>query len=106
MRSDFEADMVPGEEISDYLCRYKNNQQNFKLIGGQRKLIQAMASYCSKITKADSINVPERNSGNPSPVSSNSNNQALAPSGNQNYGSQNENVNQSESFRRFQFYAQ
>lgn len=55
MRSDFDVGMVPATEIPDYLCRYSNNQANFKLIGGQRKLIFAMAAYCSKITNPKTV---------------------------------------------------
>lgn len=35
MRSDFHINMVPEDDSGLYLCRYKDIQKNFKLIGGQ-----------------------------------------------------------------------
>ena len=72
MRTEFTKDMLTdGENITDYLFRYAENQKNFKLIGGQRKLILAMAEqslklYASKSTsKQDFRNsVPQTENNN------------------------------------------
>lgn len=55
MRSDFDIEMVSQMELPEYLCRYVNNQAKFKLIGGQRKTILAMANFCSKLTNPKSV---------------------------------------------------
>lgn len=49
MRSDFDVELVPEDQRTEYLCRYATDKTKFKLIGGQRKLILAMARYCSDV---------------------------------------------------------
>lgn len=46
MRTDFDTSVVlDGESIQNYLRRYSNNQKNFKLFGGQIRIIHSIADY-------------------------------------------------------------
>lgn len=56
MRSDFDVGLVPGDQLPEYLCRYAADKTKFKLIGGQIKLILALANYCSKLNHNRSAN--------------------------------------------------
>ena len=65
MRHEFNMNMVPiGSDTKDYLCRYINNQEEFKFIGGQIRIINSLADYCRGIFKEQSKSQGTQNSEN------------------------------------------
>lgn len=70
MRNDFKKEMlVAGETMNDYLCRYAENQINFKFFGGQIKLINAIVDYCQKLyEKPNTPSAPEQSTSSASSI--------------------------------------
>lgn len=62
MRNDFHVNIVPEDDASLYLCRYKNNQKDFKLIGGQKRIILEMAEFCSQLNKSSATSTDHEES--------------------------------------------
>ena len=55
MRHDFNKDMIEDNEtIRDYYGVFSKNQQNFKIVSGQSKIIRSLGDACRKLCGIES----------------------------------------------------